>query len=284
MSEGADLAALADQWRNDLASWAIPESILDRASQSPWIHPVAMFTAPGEIPDSPSHARAREAVPTGGSVLDVGCGGGRAAMALVPPAGLVIGVDHQPDMLDAFADAAQLRGVQHREVLGEWSQVERDVPACDVAVSHHVAYNVPDIVPFLRALGRHARHRVVIEVPLTHPLSSMNPLWKRFWDLDRPTSPTAHQLHGILEALGFEPSIEVWPDQTWGQRVALSEEERVEHMRVRLCLTQDRDAEVAAALMEDLDSGPREVATLWWDPRRGGANRALRDGEVPASA
>lgn len=265
MSEGADLEALAEQWRDDLASWAIPAEILERAVQSPWIHPVAMFTVPAEIPDSPSHARAREALATGGSVLDVGCGGGRAAMALVPPAGLVIGVDHQQDMLEAFAGAAQLRGVQHQEVLGDWSQVEPEISVCDVVVSHHVAYNVADIVPFLRALDRHARHRVVIEVPVTHPLSNMNSLWKRFWDIDRPTRPTAHQLHGIAEALGFEPFIEVWPDLTWGHRVALSPEERVEHMRIRLCLTKDRDAEVAAALMEEVDSKPREVATVWWD-------------------
>lgn len=270
MREGADLTARAEQWRDDLASWAIPASILAAASQSPWIHPVSMFAVSDEIPDSPSHQRAREVLPVGGSVLDVGCGGGRAALALVPPAGLVIGVDHQQDMLDSFAEAAQLRGVRHREVLGDWSQVERDVPPCDVAVSHHVAYNVADIVPFLRALDRHARHRVVIEVPLTHPLSNMNSLWKRFWDLDRPTRPTAHQLHGIAEALGFEPSIEVWPDLTWGQRVALSREERVEHMRIRLCLTKDRDAEVAAALIEDVDARPREVATLWWDTRNAG--------------
>lgn len=267
MSEEADVAALAEQWRDDLASWAIPPAILEGADQSPWIHPVSMFTVPDEIPDSPSHARAREALPAGGSVLDVGCGGGRAAMALVPPATLVVGVDHQQDMLDAFAVAADVRGVQHREVIGDWSQVESGVPACDVVVSHHVAYNVPDIASFLRALDRHARHRVVIEIPLTHPLSSMNPLWKRFWGLDRPTRPTAHQLHDIAAALGFGPSIEVWPDRTWGQRVALSEKERVEHMRIRLCLTQERDAEVAAALMEDVDSRPREVATLWWDSR-----------------
>ena len=76
----------AEKWRADLASWAIPEEIRVQAPQDPWIHPVAQFIAPDVIPDSPAHQVARAALPEGGSVLDVGCGGGRAALALVPPA------------------------------------------------------------------------------------------------------------------------------------------------------------------------------------------------------
>jgi hypothetical protein len=42
-------------------------------------------------------------------------------------------------------------------------------------------------------------------------------------------------------------------------------EERARFARIRLCLSEDRDAEVAAALIQDLDATPREVCTLWWD-------------------
>jgi len=34
---------------------------------------------------------------------EVGCGGGIAAFATVPPVRHVIGVDHQPEMLDMFS-------------------------------------------------------------------------------------------------------------------------------------------------------------------------------------
>ena len=98
---------LLEQWRSDLASWAIPEEILSQAPESPWIHPVSMFTVDDEIPDSHSHRVAREAMPAGGSVLDVGSGGGRASMALVPPSTMLVAVDHQQGMLDAFAVAAE---------------------------------------------------------------------------------------------------------------------------------------------------------------------------------
>lgn len=256
---------LAARWRSDLAAWAIPEDILRQAPESPWIHPVAMFTVDQEIPDSISNQRARTALPSGGTVLDIGCGGGRAAMALVPPAGLLIGVDHQVPMLTAFAEAADARNVLHKEVLGDWPAVADAVPSADVVVCHHVAYNVPDIVPFLRALDRHARHRVVLEVPTAHPLTHMNPLWKRFWNLDRPTKPTAQDLADIAAAMGLQPVLETYVDRAWGARVQLPEAERVRYARIRLCLSQDRDAEVAAALLAEADAQPHEVATLWWD-------------------
>ncbi len=260
--------SLARQWADDLAAWAIPEEILSQAPEQPWIHPVSMFTVDDEIPDSRSHAIARDALPQGGSVLDVGSGGGRAAFALVPPAGSVVAVDHQQGMLDAFAEAATRRGVRSREFLGDWPAVADEVPECDVVVCHHVAYNVAEIVPFLVALDAHARRRVVLELPQHHPLSNMNPLWKQFWDLDRPTRPTAGDLADIARAVGFDVHLELWEDETWGRRVTLPDDERVRFARIRLCLTEDRDAEVAAALIAQSDAQPRAVATVWWDVNR----------------
>ena len=265
MSTDDERDSRAAAWREDLDSWAIPEGILSQATEPPWVHPVAMFTVEGEVADSTSHQRAREALPTGGSVLDIGSGGGRASFALVPPAGEVIAVDHQQGMLDVFAAAAEERGVAHREFLGDWPDVADEVPEADVVVCHHVAYNVRDIVPFLQALNDHARRRVVLEIPMNHPMSNMNELWKKFWDLDRPTKPTGDELAAIARAMGFDAQLEVWEDETWGKRVEMPEAERVRFARIRLCLTEERDAEVAAALLEHKDAQPRRVATLWWD-------------------
>jgi SAM-dependent methyltransferase len=260
--------ALLDRWRDDLASWALPQGILDQAPESPWSHPVAMFTVGEEIEDSISHRIAREGLPPEGSVLDVGSGGGRASLALVPPASMLVAVDHQQAMLDAFASAALARGVRSHQYLGDWPDVADAVPECDVVVCHHVAYNVADIGPFLVALDSHARRRVVVEIPMHHPLSNTNVLWKKFWGLNRPVVPTAHDLAAICTALGFDAHTKVWQDVTWGRRVDLGEAERVRFTRTRLCLPVERDPEVAEALRELGDPPPREMATIWWDVAR----------------
>lgn len=154
------------KWREDLKSWAIPQHILDAAPESPWIHPVENFTPRGDLRvDVPSRLRAVEALPEGGSVLDIGCGGGRAAFGLVPPAASVVGVDQQQAMLDVFAREAAARGVQCTTVLGDWPAVSAPTPACDVVVCHHVFYNVQDLAPFVTELSAHAHRRVVVELP-----------------------------------------------------------------------------------------------------------------------
>ena len=110
----------ADQWAHDLQQWGIPEHILAQAPESPWIHPTTTFQVADDADlavDTPSRLRAIEVLPEGGSVLDVGCGGGRAAFGLTPSATRVVGVDHQPAMLDLFAAAAAARGAAATTVL-----------------------------------------------------------------------------------------------------------------------------------------------------------------------
>lgn len=255
------MTTAAQQWSDDLAAWAIPDEILAQAPESPWVHPVRMFSVDDEVPDSPSHRRAREVLPDRGSVLDVGCGGGRASMALVPPAGTVVGVDSRPEMLAAYADAAERRGVHHAEVLGRWPAAEAD--KADVVVCHHVVYDVPDLVPFVQQLHSHARHRVVLELSAEHPLAHLAPYWRRFWDLDRPDGPTAHDCLLVLREAGIDAHLEEWDDdRPWGR---LDPDETVRVLRTRLCLPASRDAEVAAAIAATPDRGPRRTATVWWD-------------------
>lgn len=134
-------------------------------------------------------------------MLDVGCGGGRAAMSLVPPAERVIGVDESPAMLAAFTSAAADAGVRSATVQGRWPDVADEVPVADVVTCHHVAYNVAAIEPFLLALTRHARLAVVLVVPVVHPMTAFREAWRHFWDLDRPHGPTADDLGVVLREM-----------------------------------------------------------------------------------
>jgi SAM-dependent methyltransferase len=259
------MTTAAQQWADDLASWAIPPEILAAAPESPWIHPVEMFTVDGEVQDSPSHQRAREALPAGGTVLDVGCGGGRASMALVPAATRATGVDEQQTMLDRFAVAAHERGVAAETVLGRWPEVAPHTSSADVVVCHHVVYNVADLVPFVLALSTHATRRVVVELPTAHPLTHMAPLWREFWGLERPSGPTADDCLAVVREAGIEPTQEVWVDDAFSARTKLTPEQQAHYLRIRLCLPEDREADVAAFLARATDPPARRTATLWWD-------------------
>lgn len=250
----------AAEWAQALREWGIPSHILGQAPESPWIHPPAMFTVPDLIPQTPSHVRARECNPQ--SVLDVGCGGGIAAFAAAPPATRVIGVDHQQAMVDMFANNARERGLQCSTVLGDWPDVAHHTPQADVVTCHHVAYNVADIAPFLTALNAHAYRRVVIEVPETHPLASMTPAWQHFWNLERPTTPTAANLLDIARQIGFDAHIERWISALGRPQPF---EDQVRHLRIRLCLSADRDPEIAQWLTANPPPAERALATIWWD-------------------
>ncbi len=100
--------------------------------------------------------------PVGGTVLDVGCGGGRASMALVPPANEVIGVDSSGAMLDRiYVAAANDRCRSANDSRSVARRRRRCAPGATSWCAITSPYNVADIVPFLWALTEHARLAVV---------------------------------------------------------------------------------------------------------------------------
>lgn len=261
-----DEPASARRWAEALAAWAIPAPILDAAPDTPYGFDVGTFS---RIADealerpTPSQRVAREAVPDGGSVLDVGCGGGAAGLPLAPPAALLVGVDEGAGMLAAFAHRAEARGVAHTEIEGRWPDVADQAPAVDVVVCHNVLYNVADIALFVRALADHARSRVVVEITEEHPLAWTNPYWKHFHGIDRPRRPTADDAAAVVRDLGFSVQQDRW-DRPWGSRH--TPEEMVAQMRQRLCLAPEHDNEIQDLLERVPPPTERTTVTLWWPP------------------
>ena len=245
-----------------LAAWAIPDEILKQAPENPWIHPPVLFQIPDVIEDSISHQRAREVMPESGSILDIGCGGGIAAFAVTPPAKLVIGVDHQNEMLDMFKANSHQRNVTCETIAGFWPQVADVAPVADVAVAHHVAYNVPQIEEFLLAMNSHATQRVVLELPQRHPLTTATPLWQHFWNLDRPATPTPEDLMKVLLELGINANLELWDGSMRGETDLNSQ---AHFSRIRLCLPASREHEVLEFFRAQPKISIRNLATIWWD-------------------
>lgn len=260
---GADVTSPAARWADELAAWAVPQHVLDRAPRRPYVFAPEMFAAPvqGQRAASRSTEIAAEALRDGGTVLDVGCGGGAAAFALVPPATEVIGTDRQLDMLQLFAATAADRGVPARTVHGSWPEVAPDVPATDVVVSHNVLYNVPDVVGFARALHEHARRRVVLEITERHPQVARAPLWQHFWGLERPAGPSASLAAEALREAGLPVRVETSSATSRDERRAAPVE--AAFWCRQLCLPSEREQDVAA-LLQDMPF-PEVRVVLWWD-------------------
>src|SRR5512132_1728696 len=272
--DGQEAGALA-RWREQLEDWAIPEEILAAAPESPWGCPVGLFRSrarrAGSRPVTPSNRDAARWLPAGGTVLDVGAGGGAASLPLAGRAGRLVAVDESAGMLEAFRAAAARTRVPAETVNGHWPEVAGLLAPADVVVCHDVLYNVPDLEPFARALTDHARRRVVAQLGERHPLVEEAPLWRRFHGLERPSGPTAGDAEAALRALGLAVERQDW---TAGPRASFATvEDLVAFLRRRLCLPREREAELAAVVAAELVAdehgvrlrrGPRRAVTLSW--------------------
>ena len=257
----------AERWARQMADWAVPAEILGAAPRRPFVFTPEIFAAPepGTFERSLSNRRAAEALEGGGSVLDVGCGGGAAAFAVAPPADEVIGTDRQADMLELFSATAERRGVTASVHAGSWPEIADQVPVADVVVCHNVLYNIADVPPFVAALHAHARRRVVIEITPKHPQDRRRMLWRHFWNLERPHEPTAATAVEVIAETGLEPVAEesLLPEDP---RAAKRREFEGPQWCRNLCLPPEREPEVAA-LVADVPF-PRERVTIWWDVDR----------------
>lgn len=266
-----------ERWKTGLAAWAIPDEIVAAAPESPWGFPSELFerrtTSALQRPLSESHRRSLEALPAGGTMLDVGVGGGAGSLPLASHLSQITGVDTSPKMLESFRTAAAEAQVEVVTVLGEWPAVAAQVQSCDLAVCHHVLYNVGDLEPFVVGLSSRATRRVVVEMTPEHPLSWMNDLWLTFHGLERPSVPTYEDAAAAIGELGFgvrsilsegPPVMSGFPNRA--DAVAL--------VRKRLCLRPEDDERLSEALGERLvekeglwSAAPpnHPIVTLWWD-------------------
>lgn len=253
---GPVTGAAAHRWAQLQSGRGVPPEILAQAPADPWQHDPKDFAAPPEPADTPSRDAALALLGDGGTLADVGCGGGDASFAVAARVRHATAVDRQRDMLDAYAAEATARGLAHRTVHGGWPEVAPQVGSVDVVVCHHVLHNVVDLPPFLAALTAAARRGVVVEMLEQHPLTWLDPLWARFHGLQRPESATSDDAAAVLGELGITPEVRRWErartppkDAQWVAR--------------RLCLPAERVDEVAAALAE-IPPRPRTAVTLTW--------------------
>ncbi len=255
------------RWQAALEAWAIPAAILDAAQgNDPWELDPQLFAAVDAASAPPPGLATRQALEVlapGGSVLDVGCGGGAAALALVPPATAIVGIDESPGMLARFASSAIDRGVTYRTVNGRWPDAATQVEEADVVVCHHVVYNVPDLADFALALGGAARNRIVIELTSRHPQTRNHAVWQHFWGIDRPDGPASVDALAVLAEAGIDATLEHDTEMS-SQRAPRPHLAQATQVARMCCLGPERLDEVAAFLTEHpIERTPPHV--IWWD-------------------
>jgi SAM-dependent methyltransferase len=235
---------------------------------------------------TPSQRWAREALPLGGTVLDVGCGAGAASLPLADRAGRIVGVDADPNGTAAFEVRVKALDVEHETVVGPWPEVAPQVPPADVVVCHHVLYHAPGLEAFVTALTRHARERVVVELPVTHPHAWLRPVWGELGGADPGRVPGVADALAAFAALGMNVHVLSWEDP-WAERgVGLARSVRSRLARSSPSGGASRVGAARAGASEVGDGRgvvgmpggvvppwPRRVATLWWAGQggRGGA-------------
>jgi hypothetical protein len=165
-------------------------------------------------------------------------------------------------MLEMFDERGCELGITTTTVLGDWPAQAPTAGMAEVVTCHHVVYNVGEIVPFLQALNDAATARVVIEMPMRHPLSNLDAAWQHFWNLPRPSGPTPNDLVAVLSEMGITASSEEFVGEL---RDDQSLSEAAHFTRIRLCLPVEREGEVFEFLSQAPAAAPRELATIWWD-------------------
>lgn len=162
----------------------------------------------GTAAGDPLLSRLRGVVRGGDTVLDVGCGPGRFALALAPEAAKVVAVDPSPVMLSLLRRQARRDGVDNVEtVTGRWQDVH--VEAADVALCSYVLPLIEDAGDFLAKLDASCRRQAFVYLSAFSTDALFDPFWRRFHGAARNPAPTYLDAMAVLDELGVSARVEV---------------------------------------------------------------------------
>lgn len=161
------------------------------------------------IDNSPFLLRLRREITPDVTVLDVGAGTGRYALALAPKSKQVIVVEPNAAMLDFLRTDAQNQGITNiTSYQTTWQDAPDDLEA-DIVICSHVLYPIRDIVPFLRKLQTSARHACYLYLYATHLEVLTGHLWKHFHGAERCYPPGYIHALDVLFEMGIYANVEI---------------------------------------------------------------------------
>ena len=161
-----------------------------------------------DVGDDPFLRRLRRVTEPRSTVIDVGAGSGRFAVAIAPDARRVTAVDPSAAMLSILRRDARQAGVKNvKTVRGTWEEV--DTPAADVVFSSFVLPLVRDAPAFLTKLDAKARRHAFLYLGAFSGDAVLDPLWRHFHGSPRAPGPTYLDALAVLRELGMTPEVKV---------------------------------------------------------------------------
>jgi SAM-dependent methyltransferase len=184
---------------------------LGRTSADFWDRRARRFytTTRESAASDPLYRRLQREVTAETTVLDVGAGTGRFALALAPKARHVIAVEPNTSMLNYLRQEAVARGIGNvTSYQTTWQDAPDDLSA-DIVVCSHVLYPIRDIVPFLEKLRASTRLACYIYLRALSLDAITAPLWRHFHGKERRLPPGYIHALDVLYEMDIYANVEV---------------------------------------------------------------------------
>ncbi len=161
------------------------------------------------VASDPFWHRLQQVVTLDASVLDVGAGTGRFALALAPSVLHVTAVEPNAAMLDYLRQDATEEGLTNISYVQTTWQDAPTALYADIVVCSHVLYPIRDIDTFVKKLRTATLEACYIYMRASHFDTSTSSLWKHFHGDERHASPGYIHALDVLFELGIYASVEI---------------------------------------------------------------------------
>ena len=161
------------------------------------------------VADDPFLRKLQQVVTLDASVLDVGAGTGRFALALAPSVLHVTAVEPNATMLQYLRQDAAQEGLTNISfVPTTWQDAPTNLYA-DIVVCSHVLYPIRAIDSFVRKLRASTLEACYIYMRAVHFDASTSSLWRHFHGGERQSSPGYIHALDVLFEMGIYANVEI---------------------------------------------------------------------------
>ena len=161
------------------------------------------------VTSDPLYLKLRQEVTRETTVLDVGAGTGRFALALAPYARHVTAVEPNATMLDYLKRDAMGEELTNVSLLyTSWQDAPTNLSA-DIVLCSHVLYPIWDVDAFIVKLRAATRHTCYIYMRAMHFDSITSSFWKHFHGDERQSAPGYIHALDVLFEMGIYADVEI---------------------------------------------------------------------------